>query len=191
MKQKHFSFHEEHTPSFEIGQKVFVVLGPDKYIFTSVRSINCILGLSETGSCMLYIPKYEFSNIFFPNEYFDELEESIGIGEYRIFEKESEAKSMSSFIKVSISEQDWDNAIGNRENEETIEECELSPCCFQISEVRDILLRCKKHGGLTKLEIGNISWIESALTENNNNKEKSPLLYNILEHLGVVRNEKM
>ena len=187
MKQKHFSFHEEHHPSFEIGQRVFVVLGPDKYISTSVRSMNCILGPSVDGNCVLYSPKYEFSNFLFPNEYFDEQEEMAGVGEYRIFDKESEAKKMALFVKVDMSSKEWDEAVGDRENEETIEECELLPCCSQISEIRDILLKCKKYGGLTKLEIDNITWIEGVLTEHNKDKENSPLLYRILEQLGVIK----
>ena len=185
MKQKRFSFHEEHHPSFEIGQKVFIVLGPDKYISTHVRSINCILGPSGSVNCMLYIPKYEFSNILFPNEYFDESEELVGVGEYRIFTKESEAKDRSLFINIDIDKVEWDEAVGDRENEETIEECELSPCCSQISEIRDILLKCKKYGGLTRLEIENAEWIEKVLLEHNQDKERSPLLYKILEQLGL------
>ena len=187
MKQKHFSFHEEHHPSFEIGQRVFVVLGPDKYISTSVRSINCILGPSGNGNCNLYIPKYEFSNILFPNEYFNEYEELLGVGEYRIFGKESEAKKMSTFISVDIDKKSWDEAVGDRENEETIEECELSPCCSVISDIRDILLKCKEYAGLTKLEINNVSWIEDVLVEHKKDKENSPLLYRILGQLGVVK----
>lgn len=186
MKQKHFSFNDSlHEPAFDIGQKVFIVLGPDSYIEANVRIINCVIAKSDSGSCALYLPKYEFDCILFPNDYFKDGEDLIGVQEYRVFDNEEKAKEMSSFVKVDIENDKWDDAIGNREDEETIDGCELAPCCANISKIRDILLKCKKYKGLTKMEIEDMAWSLRALEEHNYSEELIPLVYEILTKLGV------
>ena len=52
-----------------------------------------------------------------------------------------------------MDEEAWRIAVGDRDVQDenspySLENCNLSPCCADISEARDILLLCKKEGGL-------------------------------------------
>lgn len=52
-----------------------------------------------------------------------------------------------------LTDEDWKKAIGNRDDFESLENCELSCCCAVISEIRDILLECQKNSGLIERDV--------------------------------------
>ena len=186
MKQRKFLFSKGHVPKFEIGQEIFVVMSPETYLKTTIRCINCDLGPSKEGGYVLYKPKYDVRHILFPNKYFDsDAEQTAGLPEYRIFNDEEEAEAMAVLVKVKMTRKQWLQAVGDRDSEDSLEDCELQPCCSKISDIRDIFLKCKKYGGLTKLEVLDMEWIKDVLLEHNKNEENSPLLFEILSQLGV------
>jgi hypothetical protein len=86
-----------------------------------------------------------FQDLFFP---------------YEIYSTEDEAKKLSSWFEVKgIRKRDWKTAIGDRKDDESLEEAELSRCCANISEARDLLLLCQKNSGLIQRDVNQLHYL--------------------------------
>ncbi len=52
---------------------------------------------------------------------------------------------------VTLTEEEWTAAIGDRDRG-GLDTCELQRCCGNISDIRDALIACREHGGMTEPE---------------------------------------
>lgn len=87
------------------------------------------------------------------------------------------------FVEVkNITEEEWLSAIGDRDSEDmySLDDSDLGVCCADISEIRDILLNCKKNHGLTRLEIDRLQ-----LLCHHEHEVRDGALQKILDILGV------
>ena len=75
------------------------------------------------------------------------------ICEADFYDDREKAREASKFLETKLGEEEWRIAIGDRDEEDEnspyrLENCNLPPCCGNISEARNILLYCKRNGGL-------------------------------------------
>jgi hypothetical protein len=47
-----------------------------------------------------------------------------------------------------VSDEQWACAIGTREDDKSLDTCEMQRCCANVSQLRDYLLKCQRDGGL-------------------------------------------
>ena len=131
---------------FQVRDKVWVIAGKD----VQEDHVSAILfELCDDGNkqstfiCTGY--RLGFANLdsidllFSPNE---------------IYESEELAKELAQWHPVSdFSEADWKQAIGDRRDDQSLDESELSRCCALISNIRDLLLKCQEDGGLIERDV--------------------------------------
>lgn len=73
---------------------------------------------------------------------------------HEVYASKELAEKLAQWHPVSdLSEEEWKMAIGVRDDDESLEECELSRCCATISSARNILLKCQKDGGLIERDV--------------------------------------
>lgn len=144
------------TPQFHCNQDVFVMIGGQKGYITDVITSIC---LKTTNEQSFYIEGYEtFHSFYYSKTGF--------IKPQDITTDESLAQSEMKFTPVSLSDEEWQLAIGERGydadfskdgSKVDIEDCELGLCCKDISDIRDILIECKENGGLNHRQIKRLS----------------------------------
>ena len=175
---------------FEPGTQIYLLMGPDKYQLTTVRTINSsLIKTGHNSNTVLIVLKNVNIDHLLIDEYYDQSVNyfTSDFPFWRCFRTEEAAEQASKFIKVEgISEEEWELAIGHRDDDpmkDTLEECELQACCGMISNIRDVLIRCKKYSGLVKLDIDYLQELYD------NHKHglvvDSVTLNKILEQLGV------
>jgi hypothetical protein len=107
-------------------------------------------------------------------------------GEDEIYPSRDEAERLTTKVPVKFSQDDWMAAIGLNSKSDRIhydEEAELGPCCANISEIRDMLYKCCKDGGLITRDVEALQ----RMLDNHEPATKSmcPTLYKILKKIGV------
>lgn len=108
-----------------------------------------------------------------------------------VYELEEMVKILTEFHPVvGISEEEWLKAIGNYDDEGSIDKCDLPPCCASISQVRDILMDCKKEGGLVE---SRVRFLEYVLENSHGDylerevRNTKSFIGNIYRQLGIKR----
>ena len=108
----------------------------------------------------------------------------------KLYATEQDAEKDAKFIPVEFSEDDWYKAIGLKDGVNRIDydqECELSPCCAHISEIRNVLERVRENKGLIARE----RTILQELLDGHDSIKPSdaPKLFDILGTIGVIWKE--
>lgn len=73
-----------------------------------------------------------------------------------IYSTKEDAEKQTKFFPVTLTEQEWFDAIGLKKDSDRTnydENCELQPCCAVVSEMRDVLFDCLLDGGLINQDI--------------------------------------
>jgi len=182
LEQKTFEFQNQ--PDLQIDQKVWVVLGPNNVKETQVRMFECsILPGPDDKKLVLILRKVTVFACSFGCRYYDDEPGESSFNRWRLFDTEDEANKMAEFLPIELSPEEWNTSIGDRkapeDSEYNLEECELASCCANISEIRDMFLRCKKHGGLIRLD----TMYLGQLFLTHSKPENSPILDGIIKKL--------
>ena len=137
-------------PRFAIGQRIYV---PQKNDVVE----SPILGYDarieqEDGKLLGGITGYHIQNYVSVRRGDDsDFTSVIRAGDF--YEDKKKAQEASRFLEVILDEEAWRIAGGDRDSQDenspyNLENCNLPPCCANISEARDILLYCKRNSGL-------------------------------------------
>jgi hypothetical protein len=54
---------------------------------------------------------------------------------------------------VGISDEEWPQALGDREDDASLDTCDLYRCCANIAHVREVLYTCRKDSGLKERDL--------------------------------------
>ena len=137
-------------PRFAIGQTIYV---PQKNAVVSspILGYDARIG-QEYGKLLGEITGYHIQNFVSVRRGDDsDFTSVIRAGDF--YEDQKKAQDASRFLEVVLDEEAWRIAVGDRDVQDedspySLENCNLPPCCANISEARDILLYCKRNSGL-------------------------------------------
>lgn len=137
-------------PEYLVGQVIYIPQR-NKVVRTDILGYGFRV-VKEKGTLLGVISSYHIPRIVFVRRG----ENSTPTNEVRerdFYTDAEKAKKASRFLRVKMDDESWKLAIGDREVEDenspyNIENCKLPLCCGNISDARDILLYCKKEGGL-------------------------------------------
>jgi hypothetical protein len=137
-------------PRFAIGQIIYVPQ-KDEVVSSPILGYDARIG-QEDGKLLGGITGYHIQNFVSVRRGDDsDFTSVIRAGDF--YEDQKKAQEASKFLDAKLDEEAWRIAIGDRDVQDedspySLENCNLPPCCDEISEARDILLLCKKEGGL-------------------------------------------
>lgn len=66
------------------------------------------------------------------------------------------AMRLAKWYPVNLSDHEWLAFLGNRDDSDSLDECELQSCCSSISKCRSILYDCQNYGGLILRDVERI-----------------------------------
>jgi len=133
-------------------RKAYAIVGPNNYKEIEISGFVSTL-IHNKGKFEVYIQKARVDKLF-KSEYFNDCDCNYGeVIIKRLVKTENKAKELVKFREVKLTNKEWFNAIGDRNILDSIEECELQSCCAVISNIRDILIKCKEKNGLIVYEI--------------------------------------
>ena len=165
-----------------IGTKVFIPRPPIKGVHEDVvLGYHCNLVEDEAGKLLILPTDYRLSIL---NIGSDSLSDGWRRNEFFLSYEEAKANAVEYLVQASPEE--WSKAIGltGEVGEDRIaynDGCELTPCCGNISAIRDILYDICKTGKVTGVE-------KTTLIDALNNHEPpdtKPILDKILAQLNI------
>ena len=134
---------------FDIGEEVYCIMSRKKtvnpYTNSYVTSYNTEVGKVD-GKYIGFLRTVNLCH-WHPETYHFLI--------WEVFKTQQEVKDATTFFDVvGISDDEWEKAIGTEELrlKGEIKDCELSPCCGNISDARDYLFTCKENKGLIALD---------------------------------------
>jgi hypothetical protein len=145
-------------PKFNLGDVVWVIQGNNVnrcVLGSKVYSIKLELFIAKQGEPpVLVCTGYQLGVMNF--DVLDAISSSYPHD--KVYSTKEEAETLAKWHPVeNISLEEWERAIGNRENDDSLDTCELSRCCAIISDIRDILLDCKENQGLIERDLLKLS----------------------------------
>ena len=137
-------------PRFRIGQTIYV---PQKNeaVKTTILGYNARVG-EEKGNLVGEISENHITYFVFVRRGDDsDFTSVVRAGDF--YDDQKKAQEASKFLEVRLDEEAWRIAVGDRDSQDenspyNLENCNLPPCCANISEARDILLYCRRNSGL-------------------------------------------
>lgn len=142
-------------PNFELDSLVYVVCGPNEVVKTTICSFRGLIFNDLRLGTMAIAKEARISKLIL-NDYFKEIEYEYVPFLY-LTKTEEEATELAQWIPVSLTDNEWLLSIGDRDIKEDLpgnieDGCELGQCCANISEIRDVFIKCKEKGGMIELE---------------------------------------
>lgn len=137
----------EREPQFQVRDKVWIIAGrnPQEDRVSAILLELCDAGGDKQPVLICTGYRLGTANL-------DSSDFSFRLNE--VYATEELAGELAQWHPVSdLSEADWKQAIGDREDDASLEECELSRCCAVISAIRDLLLKCQEDGGLVERDV--------------------------------------
>jgi len=137
-------------PRFNIGQKIYVP-ERNRVLETTIYGYEAIIS-EENGNLLGGVSGYSIEHLVSIRRGSDSDITNV-VRARDFYEDKDKAKEASKFLEVKVDEETWKIAIGDREAEDenspyNLQNCNLSICCADISEARDILIFCRKYNGL-------------------------------------------
>lgn len=131
---------------FQPGDRVFAISPKGEIYEVGIRWVNARLFKEDTGNAF-YLMSYEGSTMNqFSNDVFD-----CSFTQNELYKTKKSAQKAARFIPIEFSDDDWYKAIGLKKGVDRIdyaEDCDLQPCCANISAIRDSLNFCRQNKGL-------------------------------------------
>jgi hypothetical protein len=137
-------------PRFRIGQTIYVPQ-KDEAVETAILEYDARIG-EEKGNLWGVVSSYHIRN-FVSVRRGDNSDFTSVIHAGDFCDDQKKAQEASKFLEAKLDEEAWRIAVGDRAVKDekspyNLKNCNLPPCCANISEARDILLYCKRNGGL-------------------------------------------
>lgn len=102
----------------------------------------------------------------------------------QITTNEAEARRLCTWHPVvGLSKRQWMAAIGNPEDSDSLDTCEMPACCGNIGQIREHLMDCQVEGGLIQRDVERLA---DALANHERPSSFSNNLDNILTQLGLT-----
>ncbi|MFA5987126.1 MAG: hypothetical protein WC797_00530 [Candidatus Paceibacterota bacterium] len=137
-------------PRFNAGQRVWVIVDGVAVYVEDVTIRSILFELCENGKGkppVLICTGYRLS------------EYNPGSGSFfsspdEVYATKEVAEELAKWYPVKdVSEAEWKQAIGDRQDDESLDSCELPSCCANISDARDIFAKCQQKGGLIERDV--------------------------------------
>jgi hypothetical protein len=141
------SVHAEYEPAFGLGDHVWVIAGKAPQDVRVLAVLFQLGRMNSEGRDVLLCTGYllDTMNLDGPDDSFPP---------HEVYASELAAQELAAWHPVDdISELEWKQAIGDREDDDSLDECELSRCCTTISRTRDILAKCQENSGLIERDL--------------------------------------
>lgn len=174
-------FKEGYGPQFRLSETVWVIQGRN-VIQTAILAINyaevndVINGIEQP---VLLTVSYDVGVYKLPS-----LEVSHFANE--IYRDQATAAQHAVWCPCADIPSDvWLAAIGDRENDDSLDSCELTRCCSEVSHVRDLLLKCCERQGLIQRDVDKLKhFLHSSA---HSCTKDGPNLDRIFARLGIVQ----
>lgn len=142
--------HPQFKPQFRVGQEVWIILSRGEVKSSRVQGVRFEL-IGEPEAAMLHCIGYTLPILGSGN----------GTGETfaqcDLHEREEIARQLAVWRPiVPMSDEEWTQAIGNKGDEESIDDSELDRRCKSIDAIRDFLAVCRETGGLIERDVQKI-----------------------------------
>lgn len=164
------------APRFSPGDEVWIASNP--VYWTSIRTIPVSLVNVDDENYLAWFGYYETDKVttsMLPSV------NPFEINDMYVFSTAKEAVTASKWTPIKFSDDEWLRLIGDRDIEDSIEEAELSPCCAEISDIRDMLFNVKRRKGV--MEIDREMLINSIKNHGDFKVSQDSLLANLLKQL--------
>jgi hypothetical protein len=86
-----------------------------------------------------------------------------------------------------VSDEQWRRAIGTREDDKSLDSCEMHRCCANVSQLRDYLLKCQRDGGLIHRDWRDLRYLLPQHEHPLPRGERPKTLDMILDKLGLLK----
>lgn len=138
-------------PNYKIEQKIFV---PQRggVLETTIQAY-WIGATTENGKLLGVVAGYRAAHPLISVRRGQDAVIPLELWEKDFYANLKKAETAAKFLAVKADEKTWKLAIGDRDDEDekspyNTGNCDLKPCCANISEARDILIYCRKNSGL-------------------------------------------
>lgn len=137
-------------PRFQIGEIIYVPQ-KNRVVETRIVGYNARIG-EENENLLEIVLGYDIQHYVSVRRGIDSTMTGV-VMEKDFYSDKNKAQQASEFLEVNVEEEAWKLAIGDRSIEDEnspylLGNCNLSLCCANLSEARDILLYCKNNKGL-------------------------------------------
>ena len=190
---------EFEEPKFKLGEKVWIVCGPNNAVFTNITSYHASI-VEDHHEKMIAFAHAVRASAFISDDWFEDIDHD-SVPFIYITKDEEEVKRWMKPWSVKMEEDEWFKMIGRRptveemikaakekryDSEDSLDECELVRCCATIAEIRDVFIKCQEKGKITGWEREQLQ----ELVNNHSKPEDTPLLNRALEQLQITWKEK-
>lgn len=104
-----------------------------------------------------------------------------------VYATEAIAKELAQWHPVAdLLEAEWKQALGDRDYDESLDECELSRCCGKISDIRDLLVKCQENSGLIERDVRTLRQLLNNHEYPMPNGERPVNLDKVITQLGLI-----
>jgi hypothetical protein len=184
------------SPKFDLGETVYALLGPSRYVQGEITAYRT-WALKDRDGNIVVLPNAVRLSAFTHGEYFEDIESDAVPFRY-LTDNEEQAIRWSQVTSVKCSDEDWFKAIGKRptfeemvaagklqtfDSDDSLEESELGSCCANLAQIRTMLIKCKENTQLTMWEVELLQ--ECCDNACHDFPEDAPILKNILMQLNV------
>jgi len=180
--------------AFPIGQTIYIPQKNRGALEVKVLGWHAVM-LKRDGSEELYaiVQEYDIGEYVFVRRG-DCLDTTNTVLRSECYDDRTKAQKASEFLKVELNKKAWKLAIGDRNIRDKsspyhLENCNLHPCCAEISAIRDILLYCRENGGLIVHERDELVRLMQQHGFRHNKQSPMNPLRMIFEQLGIDYDE--
>jgi hypothetical protein len=158
---------------FEIGDEVYVILGPDNVNSAVISNFRCNLfvdkfdaegnfDINAEGSLAIHIDRVRLSDMdIYNSDYFEDFKQDDFIRFDYITQYRERALELAKWYPVSVGKDVWKAMIGEgRDIFAFSKDCELQRTCNSMAQLIIFLRKCQDKGGLVGLEV---EWIKSII----------------------------
>ena len=171
----------KNEPNFKVGDCVWTIQGKRVNAAKIVSIIFELCGAGADKPPVLIYTNYRLDTYNFDNDKFDTL-----FPPYRVYATKAEVEKLAKWHAVNnISEKEWKKALGNRDDESSLDTCEFQRCCANIADIRSLLYKCQKNGGLIERDVQNIRDGLKGHGHQMSKRKETPIFNKIAEKLGL------
>ena len=163
---------EFEKPNFDLNEEVWVICGPNHTMKSSIIAFQSLIFKDSKDSIIGIAQQAKLANLIL-DDYFDDIDDRNIVPFKYLTKDEDKAREWMKVYPATMTDEEWLKMIGKRptfkeikesfknkkfDSESSIDECELSRCCGNISDIRDCLYRCLLMGSLIGWEREDLQW---------------------------------